>query len=193
MKPVSVLKEYLCFSFRNDLHVIYLLVIVITCKKITQGITVVILRMPLLRLLENTRTRDWRAFGKWPMIWSHILHHASMFATPHVNLFSLGSVDVIQFIDVSRYRCPRFHLVISHLYLSVISNSRTQWQISAYFPIYWNNSYQLNLESKLLQINDITTWGKQWNSMPLGCLLHHTSMFATPHVNRFSLASVDVI
>ena len=46
--------------------------------KITQGITVVILRTPLLRLLENTRTRDWRAFGKWPMIWSHILHHASI-------------------------------------------------------------------------------------------------------------------
>ena len=27
----------------------------------------------------------------------------------------------------------------------------------------------------------------------LGCLLHHTSMFETPPVNRFSLASVDVI
>ena len=125
--------------------------------KITQGITVVILRTPLLRLLENTRTRDWRALGKRPMIWSHILHHASIFATPHVNFFSLCSVDVIQFIEVSRYMCPRFHLVISHLYLSVISKSRTQWQISAYFPIYWNNSYQLDLGRKLLQINDITT------------------------------------
>ena len=37
---------------------------------------------------------------------------ASQFATPYVNLFSLGSVDVIQFIEVSRYRCPGFHLVM---------------------------------------------------------------------------------
>ena len=50
---------------------------------------------------------------------------ASQFATPYVNLFSLGSVHVIQFIEVSRYRFPRFHLVISHPHLFVISNSRT--------------------------------------------------------------------
>ena len=86
--------------------------------KITQGITVVILRTPLLRLLENIWTRDWRAFGKWPMIWSHILYHASITVCNNLRKslqFRFGRCH-----GVSRYRCTRFHLVISHIYLSVI-------------------------------------------------------------------------
>ena len=31
-RETRVLNEYLCFSFRKDLHVIYLLVIAITCN-----------------------------------------------------------------------------------------------------------------------------------------------------------------